>query len=153
MHHQDNNRGQIAQIQPLARQQAGRAKIAQVGSGDGWQMRAIELYRQAQQTEDSAMQAELSNRVLALTDRIIAPDSIDVDRAARLASVVVDGVLLRWRRRQLVLVRSCPVCGLGLFESPAITSPADLGYALSAWQPPCACSQPEDPVNWLEREE
>jgi hypothetical protein len=86
MHHQDNNRGQIAQIQPLARQQAGRAKIAQVGSGAGWQM---------QQTEDLAMQSELSNRVLTLTDRMIAPDSIYVDRAARLASVVVDGVLLR----------------------------------------------------------
>jgi hypothetical protein len=147
MDYQDNHGDRIAHIRPPAREQAGRTSSAQADSSAGWRTRAIKLYRQAQLTEDSAMQAELSDRVLALTDRIIAPASIYVDHAARMASVVLDGVLLRWRRQQLVLARPCPVCGLGLFESPAITSPTDLGYALIAWQPPCACSWSEDPVD------
>ena len=35
-------------------------------------------------------------------------------------------------------------------ESPPLATPADLGYALSAWQPLCPDLQPEDPPNWLD---
>jgi hypothetical protein len=62
----------------------------------------------------------------------------------------VDEVVFRLRDRRLVLVRPCAECGNRHFESLPLTTPADLGYALSAWQPLCPHCQPEDPANWLE---
>jgi hypothetical protein len=52
-----------------------------------------------------------------------------------------------------VLQRPCAECGIGRYESPSILTLADLGYALSAWQPACVSCQAEDPSNWLERED
>ena len=44
----------------------------------------------------------------------------------------------------------CAECGIGHFESPALATQSDLGYALSAWEPRCPHCQPEDPANWLD---
>ncbi len=64
--------------------------------------------------------------------------------------MALDGIVFRLRRGELVLLRPCAECGLGHYENPAIGALADLGYALSAWQPACPNCAPEDPANWLE---
>jgi hypothetical protein len=88
-----------------------------------------------------------------LIGRPIAEDSISVDPEHQLAVVVVDNVLFRWQRQAVVVVRPCAECGLSQFESPALIEPSDVGYALSAWQPLRPPCQPEDPVDWLYRED
>jgi hypothetical protein len=117
-----------------------------------WHYRAVEAYRQTAQDEIAALPVDLSARVAALTGRALAPESVYVDRAERAATLALDGIVFRLRRDELVLLRPCPECGLGHYESPAIERLADLGYALSAWQPACSNCAPEDPANWLERE-
>jgi hypothetical protein len=92
----------------------------------------------------------LASRVLSLTGRTIAPESILVDPEAQMATAVVDGAVFRLRDRQLVLVRPYVECGNQHFESPPLATQADLGYALSAWQPLCPDAQPDDPANWLD---
>jgi hypothetical protein len=67
--------------------------------------------------------------------------------------VALDGIVFRLRQGELVLLRPCPECGLGHHESPAIGTLADLGYALSAWQPACQNCAPEDPANWLDHQD
>jgi hypothetical protein len=96
---------------------------------------------------------DLIARIAALTGHTLAPESVYVDRAARMATVTLDGIVFRLRRGELVLLRACPECGLGHYESPAIGTLADLGYTLSTWQPECRNCAPEDPINWLERED
>jgi hypothetical protein len=116
-------------------------------------MRAVEAYRKAERDEISGLRDELAAWVAALTERTVPLESIYVDQTDRTATVAVDGVTFQLRRHALVVLRYCPECGLGPYESPAIQTLADLGYALSAWQPPCRNCAPEDPINWLERED
>jgi hypothetical protein len=59
--------------------------------------------------------------------------------------VVVDEVLFRLQAGELVIMRPCVEYGFGRFASPAITSSADLGYALDEWQPHCDTSVADDP--------
>src|SRR5262249_22475690 len=111
---------------------------------------SVAAYRQAHSQVLARLPAELVSRVHALTGRTIAPESIFVDREAQMASAVVDGAVFRLRDRQLVLVRPFTECGNQQFERPPLASQADLGYALSAWQPQCPDTEPEDAPNWLD---
>jgi len=128
----------------------GSAAGAPVLMAGDWKARSVATYRQAQSQEIATLPAELSVRVHSLTGRTLAPESIFVDPQAQLATAVADGAVFRLREGQLVLVRSYAECGNQQFESPPLVTQADLGYALSAWQPLCPDSQPEDPANWLD---
>jgi hypothetical protein len=114
-----------------------------------WQAHVIDIYRHSRRQEGGALQGKLAAQVRALIGRPIAPGSIYVDLDERLAQAVVDGIMFRWRNSALVVVRPCAACGSGQFESPALNGPADVGYALSAWQPLHSGCQLEDPVDWL----
>jgi hypothetical protein len=114
--------------------------------GSAWQSEIIRRYQGERQREAGAMQAELVARVRSMTGRLAAAEAVYVDLDARLAQVTLDGVMFRWRRDELVLVRPCAECGVGQFESPPLRSPADVGYALSVWRPTHdGCEQDE----WL----
>lgn len=115
-----------------------------------WQARVINSYRHVQRQALTALPELLATRVSTLTGRAIDPEDVFVDLDAELATVVVDGVVFRARNQQVVVLRSCAECGITRFESAPLFSRADLGYALSAWQPLCRNCQPEDPENWLE---
>lgn len=107
-----------------------------------WQDRAVAAYRKADPRR------ELAARVLLLTDRTIPLDAIFVNPTDGTATASLDDVVFRLRRDTLMVVRSCAYCGVQQFESPPINSPADLGYALDAWQPYCEECAPEDPPDW-----
>jgi hypothetical protein len=115
-----------------------------------WQAHAISSYRQAQRQALTALPELLATRVSALTGRSVDPEDVFFDLDAELATVVVDGVVFRARNQQVVVLRSCVECGVERFESRPLFNRANLGYALSAWQPFCHNCQPEDPANWLE---
>ena len=110
-----------------------------------WQDRAIEVYGQAAAKETSSLQVELAHRLLVLTGRVIAQDSIYANRDERLAVANVDGTVFRLHRDRLVVVRPCAHCGTGEFESPAIQVLSDLGHALSVWEPLHKDCQTEEP--------
>jgi hypothetical protein len=57
----------------------------------------------------------------------------------------MDGVIFQLQGSDLILLRPCVYCGVGHFTSPPIATPADLGYALSGWQPYHADCEPADP--------
>jgi hypothetical protein len=115
-----------------------------------WQARAISSYQHTQRQALTVLPELLASRVSALTGRSIAPEDVFVDQDAELATVVVDGVVFRAHHHQVRVLRACAECGIERFESRPLFSRADLGYALSAWQPLCHNCQPEDPENWLE---
>ena len=123
------------------------ALIVQRGA---WRASSVATYERTQRQALDVLPAALAARVRALTGRAIAPESIFVDQGADLATAVVDGAVLRMRNHQVVLLRPCAECGIGHFESPALATQSDLGYALSAWEPRCPHCQPEDPANWLD---
>jgi len=112
----------------------------------GWQAHAVAAYQHLNAQAGASARSELALRVRQLTGRAIDSRAIYVDHDTHIAVVSVDGVLFRLRRQQLVLVRPCPCCGLGQYESAPIASAADLGFALGAWQPHCANCLPEDPL-------
>ena len=115
-----------------------------------WHARAVDAYRQSKTDELSVLREELAAWVAALTQRTVVLDSIYVDEADHSATVALEGVVFQLRRHTLVLLRPCPECGLGAHESPPIQTLADLGYALSAWQPHCRNCAAEDPAGWLD---
>jgi hypothetical protein len=80
----------------------------------------------------------------------IAIEEVWVDHGEQVALTVVDGVPFRYAGEQLTVLRSCVLCGSGRFASPPVTSLADIGCALSAWQPRHLECQPDDPINWLD---
>jgi hypothetical protein len=135
---------------PANVQTAPRPALRVISRPQTWHGRAVEAYRQAEREEATALQAEMVSRVAALIRRNIEAASVYGDRAERTATVADDGVVFRLRRGELVLQRACPECGLGRYESPAIRTLADLGYALSEWKPPCGGCHDEDPANWLD---
>ena len=89
--------------------------------------------------------------ILSTTDgvpgRTIAPDAIYISRDDQRATGVLDGIVFRVQRQDLVRVRPCAWCGIGQFESPTITSLVELGYVLSRWQPVHPDCQADDPVD------
>lgn len=114
-----------------------------------WQADMIAAY---QETLDQArpLAMALAARVYALAGRVVDPESVFVDQEAGRAVAVVDGVIFRMRNGQVTILRPCAECGIGQIESPSITTRADLGFALSGWEPRHAGCEPEDPMNWLE---
>jgi hypothetical protein len=115
-----------------------------------WQTRALATYQRTQRETTSQLPKLISARISALTGVTIAPASIFVDQEAEIATAAVDGVVFRAHDQQVFLLRSCAECGIEHFESQPLNTRADLGRALSAWQPLCRHCQPEDPANWLE---
>ncbi len=118
-----------------------------------WRAQVVMTYQHKRPNATAATPTELASRLYALIGRRIPQDRIYVDPEQQLAVVVVDNVLFRLRRQAVVVVRPCAECGLGQFESPPLTQPADVGYALSTWQPLHPHCQPQDPVDWLYRED
>lgn len=121
-----------------------------IPAGENWQQVAVAAYHESAQTELAALRQELAQRVAALTGRHVAPATIYADRDARLAVLNLDGVVFRLRGHELALIRRCVHCNTGHFESPALTSRAELGHALDAWEPRCDHCVRADPEAWLE---
>lgn len=115
-----------------------------------WRAQAVAAYERGREDRDEALRRALARRVRALTGQVVPPERIWVDRVAQTAGVALDGALFRLERGQLVLVRPCALCGIGQIASPPLDTPADLGYALSEWQPRHPACAPDDPPNWLE---
>jgi len=113
-----------------------------------WQAEAIAVYRQGEHETVAALGADLRRRLLALTGHLLAPNAIYVDGATQTAQAKVDGMLFRLQRQELMLIKDCAWCGQGQYASPSIANRADLGYALSVWEPHCPDCQPEDPAEW-----
>ena len=139
--------------QPASLQTTPRTSLLRAARPQTWHSRAVEAYRQSEQSENAGLRVELAARIAALIGRAIALESIYVDYATRTATATIDGITFQFRGQELMLLRHCDECGIGRFTSPPIRTLADLGYALSAWQPLCHNCQPEDPPNWLERED
>jgi hypothetical protein len=116
----------------------------------GWKTQATETYRRQRHGESRDLRASLAERVRLLTGREVAEDAMRVDPDERAAWATVDGVRFRLERARLTLRRACELCGSGEFSSLEILSLADLGYALSVWQPRHPTCQPDDPPGWLE---
>ncbi|MBC8077067.1 MAG: hypothetical protein H7Y32_13405 [Chloroflexales bacterium] len=112
-----------------------------------WQARVIAAYQ-----HETPASAVLAARIERLTGQAVAPATIFSDPGARVATVVIDGVLFRLDHQRLVVVRACDGCGVAQIESASITSAADLGYALGTWEPRCPHCPIEDPAGWLEQE-
>jgi hypothetical protein len=125
---------------------------AAAAHADDWKTRMIATYQQHRQHEGSTLRITVAQRVRALIGREVNVDAIWVDPDERAALVTVDGLHFRYERTQLVMFRPCALCGGGQFASPPLTSQADIGYALSVWQPRHPQCQPDDPVNWLDAE-
>jgi hypothetical protein len=119
----------------------------------GWQARALAVYQQTREHEIASLQADLAGRIHELTGCSIALNSIYVNADERRATVAVDAVIFRLRWQDLVMIKPCAKCGIGEVESPPLTSLADVGYALSAWQPRCQHCPPEDAVDWVDYED
>jgi hypothetical protein len=117
--------------------------------GRGWQADAVASY-QAALDQERPLATTLAARIYTLSGRVVSPEAVFVDHEAGRAAVVVDGVTFRMRAGQVVILRSCVECGLGHIESAPLATRADLGYALSAWEPRHPGCEEEDPANWLE---
>jgi hypothetical protein len=113
-----------------------------------WKAQMITTYQRHRQDEDSALQIALARRLRALIGVEVNRDDIWVDLDERSALVTVDGVRFRWEQSQLVMLRACALCDSGQFASPPLMSQADVGYALSVWQPRHLQCQPDDQVSW-----
>jgi hypothetical protein len=113
-----------------------------------WKTQVIATYQRHRQDEDSALRIALARRLRTLIEVEVNLNDIWVDLDERIALATVDGVRFRFEQSQLVMLRSCALCGGGQFASPPLTSQADVGYALSAWQPRHAQCQPDDPASW-----
>jgi hypothetical protein len=102
----------------------------------GWQVQAIEEYEHSLPAERAGLREELAARILLLTGQRVAPDNAYADANGRMAVAGIDGATFRlYRGGGLVVAQSCAYCGTGHFESPRISSVADLGYALGTWRP------------------
>jgi hypothetical protein len=117
-----------------------------------WREGVLTAYQTAHEQEIDTMRRRMAERLCALIGQTIRPESVYVDPAAQMATVRVDGVLFRGWREALRLMRPCAHCGGGLFESPPLHEPADVGYALSPWTPAHPDCEAEDSPYWLDAE-
>jgi hypothetical protein len=120
--------------------------IALGGVTEDWRAAAITAYRRSEHQDTLALQDDLAAHILTLTQRAIRPAMIAVDRDARLAIAVVDNIMFRLHDRRLSIMRPCIGCGYGQYVSLPIASPADLGHALSGWEPRCSQCELDDPA-------
>jgi hypothetical protein len=111
-----------------------------------WQSAAVAEYAQELGAGRVHLRAELAARMRALTGCVIPDGAITVDCDARRATATLDGVVFRLRGHDLILLRPCAHCNTGLFESPPLGTRADLGHALSGWEPYHAGCEPVDPA-------
>jgi hypothetical protein len=114
-----------------------------------WQTEAIEEYEESLQPLEVRLRRDMASRVLALTGHEVSPDAIYADPAGRVAVTTLDGVLFKLIKENLVVLRPCVQCGCCQFQSMPITNAAELGYALSEWEPRCPDCAPEDSDCWL----
>lgn len=138
---QSRQRARGAMGQPIARRRTGAPATYD------WRASAVAAYQQIRGSASFRLQEGLATRLQVLTGRAIAPETIFVDPDADLSVAVVDGVIFRMRQGQVRLLRPCAECGVRQVESHALVSRADLGYALSDWEPRCPDCQPEDPAD------
>ena len=117
-----------------------------------WRDDVVTMYQAAREQEIDTMRRTMAERLCMLIGQTIRPENVYIDPAARLATVRVDGVLFRGWREDVRLVRPCAHCGSGLFESPPLYAPADVGYALSTWMPAHPDCEAEDSPYWLDAE-
>lgn len=109
--------------------EAGRATLTPSG-----EMRAVEDRGTSLANHD--LRSELVARLLALTGHCIPPEDIHANGENLLSVAALEGATFRLHHHgELALSRPCDHCGTGRFESPEITGPADLGYALAIWKP------------------
>jgi hypothetical protein len=113
-----------------------------------WRGEAIASHRRTQREGALTQGAELASQVRRLTGLRVTPDSIYVDHETGRATVAADGSIFRLAVGTLALLRPCAYCGTGQFASPPIEDPADLGFALIAWQPLHDDCRPSDPADW-----
>src|SRR5581483_8386459 len=119
-------------------------------SARDWQPQAIATHQQSQPPTNLALRLAMAARLQALLGRPIDPDMIWADVGDGVAVAVVNGVRFQLKHSQLVLFRPCVECGADQFASAALRTPADLGYALSAWEPRHRGCQPEDAADYLD---
>jgi hypothetical protein len=110
-----------------------------------WQATAVEAYADEAQAGGVGLRAKLAAQVKTLTGCEIRANAIVTDPVARQATTTMDGVIFQLQGNNLILLRPCAYCGVGRFPSPPVANPADLGYALSGWQPYHADCEPADP--------
>ncbi len=115
-----------------------------------WQQRAIAAYRHAAASDTNTLRAELVGRIAALTGQHIAPESVYVSQPGRLAVVNLEGMMFRLQQQKLVVLTPCAHCGVGQFESPAIETVRDLGFALAEWQPLCPHCNSGVTADWMD---
>jgi hypothetical protein len=113
-----------------------------------WKAQMITTYQRHRQGEDSTLRIALARRLRTLIGVEVNRDDIWVDLDEHSALVTVDGIRFRSEQSQLVMLRPCTLCDSGQFASPPLASQADVGYALSAWQPRHPQCRPDDPVSW-----
>ncbi len=128
-------------------------RSAKPAGATSWRAQAINAYQQSIPDAAARLRAELATRLAALAAENIALESIYANVDEQLAVVAVDGIVFRLRRHELMIVRPCSVCGVGQFESPAIATLAEVGHALTGWEPRCAHCAEADPANWLDLED
>lgn len=128
----------------------GTSSAAAETVAPGWKAGAIASYQQHWMRDEATLRRAFARHLHQLIGREIDQAMIWVDSARRGATARIDGVQFRYDGTQVMLVRPCELCESGSFTSPALASPVDVGYALSAWQPRHPQCQPDDPVNWLE---
>ncbi len=116
----------------------------------GWQVEAVNLYRQAHRQQAENVGAELAACIEALTGVKVAAGGLFVDRRSCRATASLQGVTFRLQAGEMVLVRPCSYCGCGLFTSPAIKSRQDLGYAIGVWEPLCQHCPSAEMCEWGE---
>ena len=112
-----------------------------------WQAQAVATYQQGRSSMEEKLRTELSNRLYDLTGQEVRPDLIYANVEKKSARVSLDRVSFRLSGGQVVMLAPCAYCGVREFESPAIESREELGYALSVWKPYCHDCVPEDPLD------
>ncbi len=106
---------------------------ARTTAASDWKAQAIASYDA--RNESAHLMTELVRRIEMLIGTRVHIQHTWADAAERQAGAMVDGVRFRLQNGQLSMVRTCAECGSGEFLSPALRTRADVGYALSAWNP------------------
>ncbi len=109
-----------------------------------WREEAVAACRQAELQCTDKPRQDLARGILELTGQVVDTRSIYHDRETRTATAVVGGVVFRLRRGDLFLLRPCVYCGVRRFESFPVHDLADIGHALSVWEPRCEGCDLED---------
>jgi hypothetical protein len=148
----------MGQVPTIGRLQAARASgwadaspDTWTNAGATWQTAAIAAYALEARRGAPHLRRELAMRVGDLTGCALPDGAISVNQESRRAIVTCAGVVFQYQARSLVLLRPCAHCGTGRFERLPLVTQADLGYALSEWQPyhtECAPTDSTEEMAW-----